>query len=137
MTENQNGKREWENAVKTLMKKKYQKIRNVPGTTEWENVLADALKESRVRFRRQVQIGPYTVDFSISPKLVIEVDGSVHSLPWKSAKDKEKTAFLKSKGFRVWRVRNYEIRGGAAREVAENALRYQKLEKLRSKRPPK
>ncbi|OLE74578.1 hypothetical protein AUG19_08380 [archaeon 13_1_20CM_2_54_9] len=134
MGENDNGRLQWEEALKRQRAKKKRKI---AGTTEIENILAVDLAQVRVRFQRQQKIGPYTVDFKIQPKLVIEVDGSIHSLPWKSLKDKEKTGFLESKGYTVLRVNNYEIRGGASREVAEKALTYQNREKLRSKRPPK
>jgi len=59
-------------------------------------------------FCRQYAIGEYVVDFCAPrAKLVIEVDGSQHLE--QEAYDKERTAFLKSKGYRVLRFWNNEV----------------------------
>jgi very-short-patch-repair endonuclease len=60
------------------------------------------------KFRRQVPIGPYFVDFiSHSAKLVIELDGSHHAL--QSPYDDERTRFLESEGYRVIRFWNRDV----------------------------
>ena len=59
------------------------------------------------KFRRQVMIGPYIVDFACLPKkLVVEVDGSQHI---ESASDAGRTAWLERPGYRVVRCWNTEV----------------------------
>jgi very-short-patch-repair endonuclease len=60
------------------------------------------------RFRRQVPIGPYYVDFlCLERRLVIEVDGGRHAD--RQAEDAKRTAWLESQGFRVLRYWNNEV----------------------------
>ena len=55
-----------------------------------------------VKFRRQHPIGSYVADFTcLSPKLVIELDGSQHEE--QQAYDAKRDVFLKSQGFIVLR----------------------------------
>ena len=59
-------------------------------------------------FRQQHAIGKYIVDFCASrEKLIIELDGRQHAE--QAAYDAERTAFLKSKGYRVIRFWNDEV----------------------------
>ena len=61
-------------------------------------------------FRRQATIGRYFADFaSHQHKLVIEIDGSQHSEPTRSAADAERTAYLNAHGYRVLRFWNNEV----------------------------
>jgi very-short-patch-repair endonuclease len=61
-------------------------------------------------FRRQATIGPYFADFACHQhRLVIEVDGSQHGDESHAASDQERTAFLKSHGYRVLRFWNNEV----------------------------
>ena len=60
-----------------------------------------------VRFRRQVPIGPYIVDFAaFRPKLVIEVDGIQHL---DNPSDRIRDARLRRWGFGVERFWNGEV----------------------------
>lgn len=60
------------------------------------------------KFRRQVPIGGYIVDFvCLKRKVVIEVDGVHHQE--QVLYDADRTTWLESKGFRVLRFRNHEI----------------------------
>ena len=60
-------------------------------------------------FRRQIPIGPYVVDFvCFKASLVIEVDGGQHSTMTMS--DSERTSWLESRGFRVLRFWNMDVR---------------------------
>jgi very-short-patch-repair endonuclease len=60
------------------------------------------------RFRRQVAMGPYVVDFvCFRAKLVIEVDGGHHAQLGKQ--DEQRTAWLLSRGFRVLRFWNNDV----------------------------
>jgi len=57
-----------------------------------------------IKFRRQVPIGPYVVDFaSIQHRLVIELDGGQHG---SSLNDVKREAFLASEGWQVLRFWN-------------------------------
>ena len=63
-----------------------------------------------IRFRRQVSIGPYIVDFaSHEAKLVIEVDGGQHDRG--SAEERARTRRIQQDGFRVLRFWNSEVLG--------------------------
>ena len=58
------------------------------------------------RFRRQVPIGVWIVDFaSLQPKIVIEVDDSSHQ--WRD--ETVRTNYLESRGFVVLRFSNRQI----------------------------
>ncbi len=62
------------------------------------------------KFARQYSIGPFTVDFLCrEANLVVEVDGATHSTDSEIAYDERRTAYLKSRGFRVVRVLNDDI----------------------------
>ncbi|MFA6029160.1 MAG: DUF559 domain-containing protein [Elusimicrobiota bacterium] len=59
-------------------------------------------------FRRQHRIGPFIVDFCcIKERLIIEIDGEKHA--YSITEDRERTAFLSEKGFRVVRFWNEEV----------------------------
>ena len=63
-------------------------------------------KATGARFRRQVPIGIFIVDFaSFDPKLVIEVDDSSHD--WRD--ETERTQHLEAQGFTILRLDNKEI----------------------------
>jgi very-short-patch-repair endonuclease len=60
------------------------------------------------RFRRQVPIGPYIVDFAcLSQRLLIELDGSQHGGNF--AYDQARTRWLESRGYRVLRFWNGDV----------------------------
>jgi len=59
------------------------------------------------RFRRQVPIGPYVVDFlCLQARLVVEVDGGQHA---DAPADRRRDAFLRRRGFRVLRFWNNQV----------------------------
>jgi len=61
---------------------------------------------SGVKFRRQVPLGRYVVDFlSDAQKLIIELDGGHHNVDT----DRERTEWLESEGYRVIRFWNNEV----------------------------
>jgi very-short-patch-repair endonuclease len=61
-----------------------------------------------LRFRRQMPIGSYIVDFCcLEPKLVIEVDGGQHDR--QAQEDDVRTRFLQRSGYRVLRFWNNEV----------------------------
>jgi len=62
---------------------------------------------SGLRFRRQVPIDQYIVDFAcLEARLVIEVDGGQH---FESEADKRRDAYLHGQGFRVLRFWNNDV----------------------------
>lgn len=62
------------------------------------------------KFRRQVPVGPYIVDFlCVAINLVIEVDGDSHWQPGAEQYDKKRDEYLHSWGFRVLRIGHTEV----------------------------
>lgn len=83
--------------------------------TEAERLLWFQLRDRRLaglKFRRQVPIGPYIVDF-VCPekKVIVEIDGGQHNLPNERSCDLERTRFLEAKGYKVLRFWNNEVMG--------------------------
>ena len=78
-----------------------------------EQVFWKAIRNRRFanfKFRRQVQIGPYIVDFICYQKnLIIELDGSEHLTEDKVRYDNKRTNYLKSRNFKVIRYFNNDI----------------------------
>ena len=68
------------------------------------------LKARGFKFRRQVPLGPYMVDFAcFAPRLVIEVDGGQHTLPDHERRDRDRDDWMREQGFKVHRIWNYQI----------------------------
>ena len=80
-------------------------------STDAEFLLWNSLRNrnlSRFKFRRQHPIPPYIVDFvCLEQHLVVELDGGQHVENARG--DEARTAFLRSKGFRVIRFWNEEV----------------------------
>jgi very-short-patch-repair endonuclease len=81
--------------------------------TPAERILWTKLRNKQlagVKFRRQQSLGNYVVDFAtFEKKLVIEIDGGQHNEDHIAGRDEERTAWLKSQGFRVIRFWNNEV----------------------------
>jgi len=59
-----------------------------------------------LKFRRQVPLGRYVVDFlCLRYRLIVEADGPLHD----PVHDAERDVWLRSQGFRVLRFQNHEI----------------------------
>lgn len=82
-------------------------LRNEPTNAEkylWQHLKSHQL--NNLKFRRQVPIDNYIVDFlCFEKRLIIELDGGQHS----SEQDASRTAYLESKGFLVIRFWNNEV----------------------------
>ena len=78
--------------------------------TETEHRLWRLLRDRRLsglKFRRQVPIGPYIVDFlCVSARLIVEADGSQHS---ESLRDERRDTYLARQGWVVLRLWNKDI----------------------------
>jgi very-short-patch-repair endonuclease len=79
---------------------------------------------SGFKFRRQVPLGPYIVDFlCVGAKLIVEADGSQHA---ESPRDKARDAYLASQGWKVLRFWNNEVlqnREGVLETILAHASR--------------
>jgi len=91
------------------MIRRARRLRKSPTRAEeffWSLVRDRAL--DGLRFRRQVPVGQYVVDFAcLSARLIIEADGGVQAL--RTFDDAKRDAWLTSQGFRVLRFPNAEI----------------------------
>ena len=90
-----------------------------------------------LRFRRQVPIGFYVVDFAcLSARLIIEADGGVHAL--RTFDDAKRDAWLTSQGFRVLRFSNSDIlaRPNHVLTAVRDAAKEPPSERLRRPRRP-
>jgi very-short-patch-repair endonuclease len=67
-------------------------------------------KQMGLHFRRQVPIGSYIADFACHrAKIIVELDGSQHGEDDQLEYDSHRTAFLKSRGYRVLRFWNGDV----------------------------
>lgn len=90
----------------TLLKRA-QWMRNHP--TESERHFKRRLVGANIKFRSQVVIEPYIVDFLIG-ELIVEIDGSVHHKEKAKEYDSRRDACLRRAGFRIVRVPNEQVR---------------------------
>lgn len=81
--------------------------------TPWELKLWLIVKNRGIKnakFRRQVKIGPYVVDFLCpAAKLIIELDGGHHGDSDNQIKDQIRQKYLENLGYKVLRFWNNEI----------------------------
>jgi very-short-patch-repair endonuclease len=62
------------------------------------------------RFRRQHPVFDYVVDFYCNElRLIIEVDGEIHSFPENKKADSKRDNFLKINKYNILRLTNFEI----------------------------
>ena len=74
----------------------------------WNNIRAKML--NNIKFRRQVPIGKYIVDFiNLQTKLIIELDGSQHIEEKNIEYDNIRKNFLNKNGYTIIRFFNNEI----------------------------
>jgi len=82
-------------------------------STDAERVLWRYLRAHRMagyKFRRQVVIDPYIVDFvCLEARLIVEADGGQHLE--QAEADLKRSVFLESLGYKVLRFWNHEILG--------------------------
>lgn len=76
--------------------------------TDAERLLWSRVRGRRLgwKFRFQHTIGPYVGDFvCLDRKLIVEADGGQHD----ELSDRERTAYLRRRGFRIIRFWNHDI----------------------------
>jgi very-short-patch-repair endonuclease len=95
--------------------------------TNAERIVWSMLRAGRLgglKFKRQMQLGPYIVDFvCFDEKLIVEVDGSQHA---ESQKDAQRDAYFVEAGYRTLRFWNNEAmsnRDGLAKAILAAAGR--------------
>ena len=103
------------NTVQSMQKPKVPFARRLrQRQTNGEAVLWDKLRAKRfhgLKFRRQVPLGRYVVDFlCVERRLIIEVDGDSHYQPGAQEYDRKREEYLRSLGFEVFRCGNREVR---------------------------
>ncbi len=96
------------------MDKKYLLARNLRKNSTTQEILLWSLLRNRklnnLKFKRQVPIGSYIVDFVCEEKkLIIELDGGQHNTPENLQYDKKRTEYLNSLGYKVIRFWNNEF----------------------------
>ncbi len=73
-----------------------------PEVMLWQRLRA---KPGGVKFRRQHPVGAYVADFyAPEARVIVEVDGMVHDMGDRPARDAVRDAWLRSRGFVVVRV---------------------------------
>ncbi len=81
--------------------------------TPEETILWELLRNRRsrgVKFRRQVNIGPYIADFLCKEKrVIIEVDGGIHETRDQREHDEARDMYLHELGYSVLRIKNEDI----------------------------
>jgi very-short-patch-repair endonuclease len=94
--------------VSSSQRSRARTMRGAP--TDSELRLWRLLRDRRLngfKFRRQVQVGPYIVDFlCVGAKLIVEADGSQHA---ENRHDKARDAYLEGQGWKVLRFWNNEV----------------------------
>lgn len=71
-----------------------------------EKITLDYLNNKNISFKREYKIGKYFIDFAfINKKIALEIDGRTHDDYDVIEKDKRKDKFLKSKGWKVYRIK--------------------------------
>ncbi len=79
--------------------------------TDVEKKLWQSLRSRQIhnyKFRRQMPVGPYIVDFAcMSAHLIIELDGSQHAE--NTDYDRRRTAALEAQGYQVIRFWNNDV----------------------------
>ena len=79
-------------------------------TREERRLWYEFLSKYPVRFRRQVALGSYILDFyCAAAKLAVELDGSQHYEPNGQVYDSERTAWLNHMGIHVLRFSNLDV----------------------------
>jgi very-short-patch-repair endonuclease len=89
-----------------------QKLRRNPTSAEIRFWRLIAPLRAEWHFRKQVQMGPYVVDFvSHKARLVVEIDGDTHFVGDGPVREAVRDAELQAGGYRVLRFTNGEVMG--------------------------
>jgi very-short-patch-repair endonuclease len=112
----------------------------VPKPTVYERKLAFRLAAEKIPHKSQPVIwytraNYYTPDFVIGQKLIVEVDGKIHSMKFRMTPDRIRQRALKNLGYYVMRVRNDRIRRDTESVVKEIIQQYYETIDLQKSNP--
>jgi very-short-patch-repair endonuclease len=112
----------------------------VPKPTFYERKLAIRLAAKNTPYKSQPVIwytraNYYTPDFVIGQKLIVEVDGKIHSMKFRMTPDRIRQRALKNLGYYVMRIRNDRIRRNLEEVVEEIIQRYYETIELQRGNP--
>lgn len=96
------------------MDEKYNLARTLrKNSTNTERIIWSFVRNRKfcnLKFKRQVPIGNYIVDFLCEEKkLIIELDGGQHNTPENKILDSQRSQYLESKGYKIVRFWNNEV----------------------------
>lgn len=91
--------------------------------TYHEKLFMDKLDAAAINYEFQKVIGNYIVDFCIK-NIVVEIDGESHDT--REIYDADRTIFIKQQGYRLFRIRNEDVKNMS---VSSFVSRYVKKEK--------
>lgn len=99
--------------------------------TDCENIIWQHLRGKRlenIKFRRQVPIGKYIVDFvNLEKKLIVELDSSQHLDKANKIYDDERTKFLQKYGYAVLRFNDNDVLTNLEAVLQEITNKYKNL----------
>lgn len=109
----------------------------VPRPTFYERKLESRLTANNIPYKSQPVIwytraNYYTPDFVIGQKLIVEVDGKIHSMKHRMTPDRIRQRALKNLGYYVMRVSNDTIRINVKTAVKEIIQQYYETVDLQS-----
>jgi very-short-patch-repair endonuclease len=112
----------------------------VPRPTFYERKLAFRLSANNIPYKSQPVIwytraNYYTPDFVVGQKLIVEVDGKIHSMKYRMTPDRIRQRALKNLGYSVMRVRNDRIRRNVDTVVKEIIQQYYETADLQRTNP--
>lgn len=112
----------------------------VPRPTFYERKLAFRLAENNIPYKSQPVIwytraNYYTPDFIVGQKLIVEVDGKIHSMKYRMTPDRIRQRALKNLAYHVMRVRNDRIRRNVKTVVNEIIQQYYETVDLQRSNP--
>lgn len=86
-----------------------------------EAILRRSLRGKRLqslKFRRQVPIGRFVVDFlCVEQRFIVELDGPLHEQIEQQAHDASRDGWLRARGYRILRIPNEIVIGGGDRAL--------------------
>ena len=111
-----------------------------PRPTFYERKLASRLAANNIPYKSQPVIwytraNYYTPDFIIGQKLIVEVDGKIHSMKHRMTPDRIRQRALKNLGYYVMRVSNDTIRINVKTVVKEIIQQYYETVDLQQSNP--
>ena len=111
-----------------------------PRPTFYERKLASRLAANNIPYKSQPVIwytraNYYTPDFIIGQKLIVEVDGKIHSMKHRMTPDRIRQRALKNLGYYVMRVNNDTIQSNVKTVVKEIIQQYYETVDLQQSNP--